>query len=63
MAGETKAILDGLIFLNARAGTTEETGFRHANRKVIAVDADGEAETIAQVPGQPGGLGWLPVGL
>ncbi len=31
-------------------------------RQVIAVDLDGTVETIADVPGQPSGLGWLPDG-
>lgn len=30
--------------------------------KVIAVDMDGGVETIAEVAGQPSGLGWLPDG-
>jgi sugar lactone lactonase YvrE len=29
---------------------------------VLAVDMDGNAETILAVPGQPSGLGWLPDG-
>jgi sugar lactone lactonase YvrE len=29
---------------------------------VIAVDADGHAETVAEVENQPSGLGWLPDG-
>ena len=31
-------------------------------RQVIAVGMDGTVETIAEVPGQPSGLGWLPDG-
>lgn len=31
-------------------------------RQVIAVGLDGTVETIAEVPGQPSGLGWLPDG-
>lgn len=30
--------------------------------QVIAVDMDGQVEKIAEVPGQPSGLGWLPDG-
>src|SRR5688572_24759840 len=30
--------------------------------EVIAVDLDGNRETIAEVPQQPGGLGWAPDG-
>ncbi|MFT3815029.1 MAG: SMP-30/gluconolactonase/LRE family protein [Acidovorax sp.] len=29
---------------------------------VLAVDADGRAQTVAEVPQQPSGLGWLPDG-
>ncbi|MEN8183750.1 MAG: SMP-30/gluconolactonase/LRE family protein, partial [Myxococcota bacterium] len=32
------------------------------SQKVIAVDLDGNAETVATVPGDPSGLGWLPDG-
>jgi sugar lactone lactonase YvrE len=32
------------------------------NHHVLAVGADGEAEVIMDVPGQPSGLGWLPDG-
>jgi sugar lactone lactonase YvrE len=32
------------------------------DHKVITVEPSGRAETIAEVPGQPGGLGWLPDG-
>jgi sugar lactone lactonase YvrE len=31
-------------------------------RRVLAVDLDGGVETVANVPGQPGGLGFLPDG-
>jgi sugar lactone lactonase YvrE len=31
-------------------------------REVVAVDLDGRRETIAEVPAQPSGLGWLPDG-
>ena len=30
--------------------------------KVISVDLDGNSETVATVPNQPSGLGWLPDG-
>jgi sugar lactone lactonase YvrE len=30
--------------------------------QVVATTPDGDAETIAEVPGQPAGLGWLPDG-
>lgn len=31
-------------------------------RRVLAVDAQGRAETVCEVPQQPSGLGWLPDG-
>ena len=31
-------------------------------RRVLAVSLDGTVETVAEVPGQPSGLGWLPDG-
>src|SRR5262245_66238433 len=31
-------------------------------QRVVAVDEQGESETIATVPNQPSGLGWLPDG-
>src|SRR5215207_5973808 len=33
----------------------------HAGR-VVLFDGDGSVRTIAEVPGDPGGLGWLPDG-
>jgi sugar lactone lactonase YvrE len=30
--------------------------------RVMTVDLDGKTETVAEVPGQPSGLGWLPDG-
>ena len=30
--------------------------------RVLAVDPDGHAQTVVEVPGQPSGLGWLPDG-
>ena len=32
------------------------------DQRVVAMDADGNAETIVEVPNQPSGLGWLPDG-
>jgi sugar lactone lactonase YvrE len=32
------------------------------NRRVVAIDLDGKFETVAEVPNQPSGLGWLPDG-
>lgn len=63
MADETKVILDNLIFPECPRWHEGRLWFSDMlNRKVIAVDPDGNAETIAEVAGQPGGLGWLPDG-
>jgi sugar lactone lactonase YvrE len=32
------------------------------DRRVLAVDLDGEVETLVEVPGCPSGIGWLPDG-
>jgi sugar lactone lactonase YvrE len=32
------------------------------DRRVVALDLDGNAETVVEVPGCPSGLGWLPDG-
>jgi sugar lactone lactonase YvrE len=60
---EIRVILDGLIFPECPRWHDGRLWFSDMlDLKVIAVDADGNAETVAQVPGQPGGLGWLPDG-
>jgi len=63
VVSETKAILGGLIFPECPRWHDGRLWFSDMlDRKVVAVDPDGNAETMAQVPGQPGGLGWLPDG-
>lgn len=63
MASETKVVLEGLIFPECPRWHDGRLWFSDMlDCKVIAVDLDGHAETVAQVPGQPGGLGWLPDG-
>ena len=63
MVSETKVILEGLIFPECPRWHDGRLWFSDMlDRKVIAVDPDGNAETIVEVSGQPGGLGWLPDG-
>jgi sugar lactone lactonase YvrE len=60
---ETRVLLDGLRFPEAPRWHDGRLWFSdmHA-QEVIAVDLDGRAETIARVPRDPSGLGWLPDG-
>lgn len=56
-------LLDGLTFPEGprwRDGRLWFSDFY--SHRVIAVDPAGRAETIAEVPAQPSGLGWLPDG-
>jgi len=56
-------LLDGLSFPEAprwHQGRLFLSDFY--NHRVLAVGLDGKAETIAQVPQQPSGLGWTPDG-
>ena len=63
MVNEIKVILDGLIFPECPRWHDGRLWFSDMlDHKVIAVAPDGTAETVALVPGQPGGLGWLPDG-
>ena len=63
MTNETRTILDGLIFSECPRWYDDRLWFSDMlDRKVIAVDPEGNAETIAGIPGQPGGLGFLPDG-
>ncbi len=63
MANQIRVVLDGLIFPECPRWHDGRLWFSDMlDHKVIAVDPDGNAETVAEVPGQPGGLGWLPDG-
>ena len=59
----TDVLLDGLAFPEGPRWHEDRLFFSdmHAHR-VVAVDAGGNDETIAEVPNQPSGLGWLPGG-
>jgi sugar lactone lactonase YvrE len=63
MKQETEILLDGLIFPEGPRWHDEKLWFSDmAAKRVATVDLDGNAETVAEVPGQPSGLGWLPDG-
>jgi sugar lactone lactonase YvrE len=63
MARKLEVILDGLIFPECPRWQDGKVWFSDMlDLKVIAVDPKGKAETVAKVPGQPGGLGFLPDG-
>src|ERR1700693_5404652 len=49
--GEGPRWHDGRLWLSDMHGLT-----------VLAVNLDGQAEPVVEVPGQPSGLGWLPDG-
>jgi sugar lactone lactonase YvrE len=56
-------LLDGLAFPEGPRWHDDRLFFsdQHDGR-VLAMDAEGNAQTIAEVPQQPSGLGWLPDG-
>lgn len=61
---EPKALLEGICFPEAprwRDGRLYFSDMRR-NNCVMAVDLDGRAEKIVDVPGCPSGIGWLPDG-
>jgi sugar lactone lactonase YvrE len=63
MKTRTRVLLDGLRFPECPRwdGKRLWLSDMHAGR-VLAVDLEGRAETVLEVPGEPGGLGWLPDG-
>lgn len=63
MVLETSVLLDGLVFGEGPRWHDGKLWFSdmHAHR-VMTVNLDGKTETVAEVPGQPSGLGWLPDG-
>jgi sugar lactone lactonase YvrE len=58
-----KVLLDGLMFTEGPRWHDGKLFFSdmHAH-KVLSVDLDGKAQTVAEVPAWPSGLGWLPDG-
>lgn len=60
---ETTTVVEGLAFPEAPRWHDGKLWFSDFyTRKVHCVDADGKLSTVAEVPGQPSGLGWLPDG-
>ncbi|HJV86203.1 MAG TPA: SMP-30/gluconolactonase/LRE family protein [Noviherbaspirillum sp.] len=61
--GQGKLIVDGLAFAEAPRWHDGALWFSDFyTHKVNRIDASGRMETIAEVPGQPSGLGWTPDG-
>ena len=63
MAAKPRVLLDGLAFPEGPRWHQGQLWFSdmHAHR-VLKVGLDGRADVVAEVPGQPSGLGWLPDG-
>lgn len=60
---ETAVLLDGLCFPEGPRWHDGRLWFSDMHtKKVIALDMDGNAETIVEVENLPSGLGWLPDG-
>ena len=61
--GDRTVLLDGLGFAEGPRWHDDRLWFSDmATSKVVAVDLEGRAEEIVEVPGRPSGLGWLPDG-
>jgi sugar lactone lactonase YvrE len=59
----TEVLVDGFAFPEGPRWHDGRLFFSDMHgRRVVAVDERGQAETIATVPNQPSGLGWLPDG-
>ena len=62
-ARTTTIVLDGLAFPEGPRWYEGRLWFSDQHdKRVVAKDTDGNAETIFEVPQQPSGLGWLPDG-
>ncbi len=60
---EPELLLDGLVFPEGPRWHDERLWFSDMGaHEVVAVDLEGNRETIVDVPDQPSGLGWLPDG-
>jgi sugar lactone lactonase YvrE len=63
MDNKTSILLDGLRFGEGPRWHQGRLWFSDMHDcKVLALDPNGEVETIVEVPNQPSGLGWLPDG-
>ena len=60
---ETRVLLDGLCFGEGPRWHEDRLWFSDMHdHRVIALNLEGQAETICEVPNQPSGLGWDPEG-
>jgi len=65
MSGTPKLqpVIDGLAFAEAPRWHDGKLLFSDMyTQSVHCLDADGRLSTVAEVPGRPSGLGWLPDG-
>jgi sugar lactone lactonase YvrE len=63
MTRSTTVLLDDLAFPEGPRWHEDRLWFSDQHdKRVVAMDTDGKAETICEVPQQPSGLGWLPDG-
>ena len=63
MSASPRMLLDGLRFPEGPRWHEGRLWFSDMHdQKVLAVDLDGQAETVARVEADPSGLGWLPDG-
>jgi sugar lactone lactonase YvrE len=63
MGFKTRVLIDGLMFPEGPRWHDGKLWFSDMNAgKVMCVDMQGNLEIIAEVPGSPSGLGWLPDG-
>jgi sugar lactone lactonase YvrE len=63
MSGETKVLLDDLVFAEGPRWHDGRLWFSDMIAgQVMAMNEAGETETIAHIEAQPSGLGWLPDG-
>ena len=61
--GSPTVMLDGLAFPEGPRWHDGHLVFSDQHdRRVVRMDASGNAETLVEVPNQPSGLGWLPDG-
>ncbi|MBU2643704.1 SMP-30/gluconolactonase/LRE family protein [bacterium] len=63
MTKKTDTLVSGLGFPEGPRWRDDKLWFSDfRTRKLMTVDLDGHLEEIAEVPGQPSGMGWLPDG-
>ncbi len=63
MTGELSTLVDGLAFPEGPRWHDGRLWFSDMHfQRVVAVDMQGNTETIVEVPERPSGLGWLPDG-